>query len=380
MHVIIDIMYYERILDLRTALKQKSCFLFGPRATGKSLLIKKKLPEAIIFDLLDSDVYGRFLRRPRQLGEEVKNHELVVIDEIQKIPAILDEVHRLIENEGKKFLLTGSSARKVKRGGANLLAGRARSREFFPLVSAEITDFDLIKYVNYGGLPLVYLSDTPAEDLADYANTYLKEEIQAEALVRRIDHFAKFMDVIGLTSGKELNLAGVASDSGVPPRTVAAFIEVLKDTLLAFELEPFAKTKKRKFSARTKLYMFDVGVANHLAARKQLVPKNEQFGDAFEHFIIQEVRALLSLRGIDEKLFYWRSNGHEVDLIVGNRLAVEIKSSENISERHLKGLLAFKEEGLCAEYAIVSRDPVDRQIGAVNAYYYKTFLKKILEG
>jgi predicted AAA+ superfamily ATPase len=185
-------MEYKRLLDLESLLSRKSYFLFGPRATGKSFLIRKQLDKAQKFDLLDDDIYSRFLRRPRQLGEEISDADIIVIDEIQKLPQLLDEVHRLIETKKKKFLLTGSSARKLKHGGANLLAGRARSIFMFPLTSREISDFDLTKYVNIGGLPAIYTSDEPQEDLKSYVNTYLKEEIQQEALVRRFDHYAKF--------------------------------------------------------------------------------------------------------------------------------------------------------------------------------------------
>ncbi|MGK5087323.1 DUF4143 domain-containing protein [Bdellovibrionota bacterium FG-2] len=371
-------MEYKRLLELRQILKRKSAFFFGPRATGKSWWIKRELGNALVFDLLDSDVYSRFLRRPRQLGEECLDADLVVIDEIQKLPALLDEVHRLIEKDkAKRFLLTGSSARKLRQQGVNLLGGRASNKLFFPLTSLEISDFDLVKYVNIGGLPSIYLSDDPETDLKDYVQTYLKEEIQAEALVRRIDHFARFLDTIGLSSGQELNIAQVASDAGVPPRTVASFIEVMKDTLIAFELEPFCRTKTRKASTKSKIFLFDVGIANFLSGRRTLVPKSEAFGAAFEHFIIQEIRALLSYQGSDESLSYWRAKDHEVDLIIGNRLAIEIKSTEHINERHIKGLRALREEKLIERYIIVSRDPIRRTIDGIEAWPYAAFLKSL---
>lgn len=297
-------MDYKRLINLNLLLKEKSHFLFGPRATGKSWLIDHQLKNAIVFDLLDDDVYSRLLRRPKQLTEEIGDNNIIVIDEIQKLPILLDEVHRLIEKQKKIFLLTGSSARKLKKGGANLLAGRARSINLFPLTTLELPDFNLEKYINTGGIPLIYNSNNPWLDLKEYTNVYLKEEIQAEAIVRRIDHFARFLDVIGLSSGREINVSSIANDSGVPPRTVSSFIEVLKDTLIAFELLPFQKTKKRKASTKTKLYLFDVGVANYLSGRKNLLPKSEAFGDAFEHFVIQEIRSILSYKKFDEELYY----------------------------------------------------------------------------
>ncbi len=371
-------MEYRRLLQLPEILKRKSAFLFGPRATGKSWWIRRQLENALVFDLLDSDVYSRFLRRPRQLGEECKDANIIVIDEIQKLPALLDEVHRLIEKDKKKrFLLTGSSARKLKQQGVNLLGGRATNKQLFPLTSLEITDFDLVKYVNVGGLPSIYLSDEPEADLKDYVQNYLKEEIQAEALVRRIDHFARFLDTIGLSSGQELNIAQVASDAGVPSRTVAGFIEVMKDTLIAFELTPFLSTKTRKASTKSKVFLFDVGVANHLSGRRSLIPKSEAFGAAFEHFVIQEIRALLSYRGSDDLLSYWRSKDHEVDLIVGKKIAIEIKSTEQITERHLKGLRALREEKLIERYVVVSRDPIRREIDGIEIWPYAQFLRSL---
>src|SRR3989338_5228839 len=186
---------YKRILNLKKALEKKSHFLLGPRATGKSWLIKNQLQDVQVFDLLNSATFDRLLKRPDSLAEEI-NNKFVVIDEIQKLPRLLDEVHRLIEEKKIHFLLTGSSARKLKHGGANLLAGRARSLAMFPLTSQEIDDFDLEKYCNIGGLPLIYQSDEPWLDLASYVQLYIKEEIIAEAIVRKVDHYARFLDTI----------------------------------------------------------------------------------------------------------------------------------------------------------------------------------------
>jgi predicted AAA+ superfamily ATPase len=372
---------YSRALDLNMALKKKSHFLLGPRATGKSWLIKNQLKAAQVFDLLDSDTFSRFLRRPRALGEEVTK-KTVVIDEVQKLPGLLNEVHRLIEDKGIRFLLTGSSARKLKRGGANLLAGRARTLNMFPLTRREITDFDLARYCNTGGLPLIWQSDDYWTDLGAYVQLYLKEEIIAEALVRKFDHYARFLDVIGGRSGEELNLQAVASDSGVPVRTVANFLEILKDTLLAFELLPFRQTRIRKSVAKSKLYMFDLGVANYLAGRKSLIERSEAFGQAFEHFVIQEIRACLSYQGRQEPLHYWRTVGgqFEVDCIIGDAAAIEIKSFERFSEGALKGLKAFQDEGKVRRYYMVSRDPVRRRLGQIEVMPYTEFLDLLWAG
>lgn len=369
---------YKRYLNLKNALLKKSHFLFGPRATGKSWLIKHQLQDAQVFNLLDTDTHDRFLKRPGALAEEISK-DLVVIDEIQKNTRLLDEVHRLIEDRGTRFLLTGSSARKLKHGGANRLAGRARSLNFYPLTSHELDDFDLLKYCSYGGLPLIYQSDDPWLDLKDYTHLYLKEEITAEAIVRRVDHFARFLDVIGLTSGEELNYQQVASDSGVPPRTIANFVEVLKDTLLAFELEPYKKTRNRKATAKSKLYLFDVGVANYLAGRKELSFRSEAFGKAFEHFIIQEVRAYLGYNNKDDSMMYWRTVGgkFEVDLIVGNQFALEIKSFDRFNETSLRGLIELKAETKFKHYLLVSRDPVRRTVQGIEVIGFKEFLERL---
>lgn len=374
-------MQIRRSLELNSLVKSKSGFLFGPRATGKSWLIRNTLKDAQIFDLLDDDIFSRFLKRPRSLGEEVKK-PLVVIDEIQKLPRLLDEVHRLIEAHGTRFLLTGSSARKLKRGGANLLAGRARSAYLFPFTSHEIPDFSLINYLNNGGLPLVYNSDDPKRDLKEYVNLYLREEVQAEALVRRIDHFARFLDVFGMSSGELFNFQSIANDSGVPPRTVSSFLEVLKDTLIAYELEPFRKTKNRKAVAKSKVYIFDIGVANALAERDEVTLKHPSFGVCFEHFILQEVRAALSYSGSNSKMYFWRSQtgGLEVDLIIDQKVAIELKSTSKVQDLDLKGLKALKEEGLIKKYYLVSQDPISRISSGIEILPYKDFLAALWSG
>lgn len=372
---------FKRLVNLNTALEKKSHFLLGPRATGKTWLIRNHLKKAQTFDLLNLEIYDRLLKRPHSLAEEI-NSNLVVIDEIQKLPRLLDEVHRLIEEKGIRFLLTGSSARKLKRGGANLLAGRARSLLLYPLVTQEIDNFDLIKFCNIGGLPAIYSSEDPWLDLREYVHLYLKEEIMAEAIVRNIGHFAKFLDTIGSMSGQEVNYQSISSDSGVPVRTVANFIEILKDTLVAFELAPFTKSKNRKISTKNKIYLFDVGVANCLAGRKNLVPKSEEFGRAFEHFILQEIRSYLSYCKIDEPLTYWRPRGgdFEVDCIIGKLLAIEIKSTESFNEKMLKGLSALREEKQVKGHILVTQDKVERTSKGIRVMHYSRFLEELWDG
>lgn len=374
---------FKRFLDLRSRLAKNSLFLFGPRGTGKSYWIKKTLGDIPLFDLLDSDVHDRLMRRPRQLSEEIApGVKAVVIDEIQKIPRLLDEVHRLIEERRIRFLLTGSSARKLRRGGANMLGGRAWEAGFYPLTWAEIPGFDLLRYVNRGGLPKVHLSKFPEEDLKAYTRLYIHEEVKAEALTRSIENFVRFMDVLALSNAKEINYQNLASDAGVPPRTIENYISILKDTLMGFELSPFLATKTRKAITRSKFYFFDIGVVNHITKRTPISAGNPAFGDAFEHFIVMEARAFLGLSGKDTPLHFWRTkNGFEVDLVIGKELAVEIKAAKQINPKHLKGLQALKEEGVVKNYAIVSLDPVTRNIEpGIKAFYWEDFLKMLWEG
>jgi predicted AAA+ superfamily ATPase len=288
---------------------------------------------------------------------------VVAIDEIQKMPSLLDEVHRLIERRGMRFLLTGSSARKLKRGASNLLAGRAWEARLLPLTSHELgADFHLETYLSSGGLPMVYASRHASEELTSYVNLYLREEIQAEALTRNVPAFARFLDVIAISNGEELNYQSLASDCGVSPGTVKGYVEILEDTMLGFSLPGYRETKKRKAIARAKHYLFDVGVTGALTRRGAVSRGTEVFGRAFEHFIVQEVRARLSYERSRLPLCFWRSLSQlEVDLVVGDRIAIEVKSTDLVSGKHLRGLRALQQEGLLERFVVVSLDPVRRR-------------------
>jgi predicted AAA+ superfamily ATPase len=375
-------MTYARKLDLVSLLKKRSHFLFGPRGTGKSTLVHQALPEAHVYDLLDGDTFERLLRRPVLLGEENPPDRIVVIDEIQKLPALLDEVHRLIEKRRQRFLLTGSSARKLRRGGANLLAGRAYQADLFPLIRHEIPKFDLVSYLNTTGLPEFHGEAYADEFLRAYVGTYLKEEVQAESLVRNLAGFGRFLEVVALGNGEEINYAGIASDCGVPVRTVEGYFSILQDTLTGFSVAAFRRTKKRRAIARKKHWLFDVGVVRSLTKRGRVEPRSELFGRAFEHFIALELRAWLSYRRQDHALRYWRSASQfEVDFIVGDRWAIEVKATTEAVDKHLKGLRAFKEEGLVPVLGVVSLDPVYRKTAdGLHIWPWETFLRKLWEG
>lgn len=338
-------------------------------------------------DLLNADTFDELMRRPVALEEKIKGKgkktdkkQIVVIDEIQKLPRLLDEVHRLIEEYGIKFLLTGSSARKLRRGGANMLGGRAREAQLFPLTWHEIDDFNLMKYLNYGGLPIIYQSAHPKEDLKAYVRNYLMEEIKAEALVRNYERFVRFLEVMSTANGQELNYASLASDSGVPARTIESHIEVLKDTLMAYELFPFTKTMKRKAVTKSKFYFFDTGVANYLSEKLPMSEGSSDIGVSFEQFIVNEVRAYMSYHRIDKKLSYWRSGQYEVDLIIGKEIAIEIKFSKQMKTQFYSSLKALKEEKIIKNFLIVGRFPAEGEKDGIRSIPYEEFLKKLWSG
>jgi predicted AAA+ superfamily ATPase len=376
-------MIVERILKLSELLDKKSHFLLGPRGTGKTALASSSLNGAVWIHLLIDDVYSRLLRRPSALQEMIPSGtSIVVIDEIQKLPKLLDEVHSLIESRKIRFLMTGSSARKLRSAGVNLLGGRAWLSGLYPLTWRELgSEFELVRYLNHGGLPSVYFSDHPRDELRAYAQLYVREEIQAEALVRRLDHFVRFLDVAGLGNGEILNFEKISNDSGVPSRTVEGYFRLLEDTLLGFSLDPFQGTRRRKAIKKSKFFFFDVGVAGALAKRGHVDEGSELFGRTFEHFLIQEVRAFLSYRKIDLPLNFWRSQRQdEVDLLIGTECAVEFKSSERCSERDTRGLLALKEEKKVRHFYLVSTDPLQRESNGVHFFPWDEFLKRLWSG
>lgn len=367
---------YQKILDATT----DSVFLWGARQVGKSTLLQRLFPESRIYDLLKSDEYARLSRRPQLLREELEhlgNETLVIIDEIQKIPQLLDEVHWLIVNRNIRFILCGSSARKLKRLGTNLLGGRAISTRLFPLVSTEIPDFDLIKAINNGMIPRHYTINNPQKRLQAYIGDYLKEEIQSEAIVRQLASFNRFLDIAAQSDGEIINYTNIAQDCGVSSITVREYFNILEQTLIGYIIPAFTLSKKRKALQSPKFYYFDIGIVNHLLHRRKLLPGSVDFGHAFEHFMIQEIIAYLSYTESYEQLSYWRtSNGYEVDAIIGEgRIAIELKSSEEVQSRHTKGLKAFEEEFPNARKIIVSLDKNRRTLNGIEIIPATEFLK-----
>ena len=371
----------QRQLQLTPLLAKKSFFLFGPRATGKTTLVRQQLAKkAFIIDLLDSRYFLRLSGAPHELESLITATpaDIIVIDEIQRIPELLNEIHRLIESRNITFLLTGSSARKLRRGKANLLAGRIWRTDMFPLIYREISDFDLSRYLRYGGMPAVYLSEYPEEELDAYVNTYLKEEILAEGLIRRLPPFSRFLKTIALANGEMINFTRLANDCQVPPSTVTEYVGLLEDTLVGFLLPAWTESKKRKAIKTGKFYFFDPGITHMLAGTESLDRNSNLYGKSFEQFICMELRAYLSYRRKKHPLTYWRSkSGHEVDFLIGTRTAVEVKASKKISRNDFKGLKYLKEEGVHQNYILVSQDPVTSLTEGILTVPWQQFLSDL---
>lgn len=375
---------YKRQLNLLNLLKKKSFFLLGPRATGKSYLIHQQLAsQAIILDLLRSELYLRLSAAPWELEKLIDaqlspQKSIIVIDEIQKIPGLLDEVHRLIEQRKFCFLLTGSSARKLKRGHANLLAGRAWTAALYPLSFSEIPHFDLDHYLRFGGLPAVYASDNPIEELNAYVQNYLREEIQAEGLVRKLPPFSRFLTMAAFMNGQLLNFSQLASDIAVPASTIREYYSILEDTLIGFPLLPWTQSRKRKAIATAKFYFFDTGVTHALAQTQTLDRNSDLYGRSFEHWVGMELRSYLGYRRLQELLGFWRStHQHEVDFVVGDHTAIEVKATRKVTARDLKGLEAIQEENVFKQLILISQDPIATKHGKIICLNWETFVTRL---
>ena len=362
-----------------------SVFLWGARQVGKTTWLTSQFPNCRYYDLLRSSEFERLLRRPELLSEELANFgesDTVIIDEIQKLPQLLDEVHYLIQRKGIRFILSGSSARKLKRVGTNLLGGRASREVMYPLVSAEIPDFDLIHAVNNGMIPRHYMVQKPLERLRGYIGVYLSEEIHEEAFTRNLKTFSHFLEVAAQSDGEMLVYKNIAQDCGIDHRTVKEYFSILEDTLIGYFVQGFTRTEKRRAIAAPKFYFFDVGIANYLRHRHNLVPGTDDFGHAFEHLMIQELTAYLGYNHSEEQLTYWRTaSGYEVDAVIGDgRVAIEFKSTAEVQSRHTRGLKAFNEDRPNARLIIVSLDKYRRLLNGVEVIPATEFLTDLWQG
>ncbi len=372
-------MFINRIFNIKKVIQKKSCFLFGPRQTGKSTLINHSLKNCKLYNLLDSEIFLNLSRNPKRIEQEIQNKDkIIIIDEIQKLPYLLDEVHLIIEKYGINFLLTGSSSRKLRRRGVNLLGGRARSKYLFPFVYKELKNkFDLLHALNYGLIPSIYLSDEPYEDIEAYAGNYLKEEIAAEGLTRNIPAFSRFLTVAALCNGQLINYAKISNDSQVPSSTVQEYFQILRDTLIAFDVPAWKKSLKRKPITTSKFYFFDTGIVRFLQNRSVIKNKSPEMGIFFETYIAHELLSYLKYTNSGE-LFYWRSkSGYEVDFIISDSTAIEIKAKENITERDLKGINALREENKFKNYIVVCLEKSIRNIDGIQILPFKNFIDKL---
>ena len=362
--------------------EQESIFFWGARQTGKSTLLKTLFPNALWFDLLLSDEYERLSKKPELLREIIlanRNVSLVIIDEIQRLPDLLNEVHWLISNHKVRFILSGSSPRKILRGGFNLLGGRALRYELYPLISVEIPDFDLIRALNHGLLPRHYDSANPRKLLSSYIGSYLQDEIVAEARIRNVHTFSRFLEVAALTNGEMINYTNIASDCGISAKTIKEYFQILEDTLIGRYLHSFQKRPKRRVITAPKFYMFDIGITNYLLNRTKIEKGTELFGKAFEHFIYQEIYAHSRYSDVNYPMYYWRTASQiEIDFVLGDHeVAIEVKATDQATVRHLKGLKAFAEEYDVKKLILVSNDPLPRLVDDIEILPWKIFLERL---
>jgi predicted AAA+ superfamily ATPase len=366
-------------------LGKESAFLWGARQTGKSTLLKAVYPEAPYFDLLLANEYDRFLRNPsllREILEVTPAGSPVILDEIQRLPSLLNEIQWMIVNRKRQFILSGSSPRNIMRSGGNLLGGRAARYELYPLVYKEIPNFDLLRALNNGLLPRHYLAKNADKLLSAYTGSYLRDEIITEAKIRNIGSFSRFLEMASFSNGEIVNYSNIAADCGVSAPTVREYFQILEDTLIGRFLRSYQKKPKRRVILSSKFYYFDIGIANYLLKRGRVAIGSESFGHAFEHFIYHEIYSHSHYSDLNYPLSYWRTASQiEVDFILGDHeVAVEVKSTEMANPRHLRGLKSFAEEYNVKQLILVSNDPSPRKVGKILIMPWKYFLDQLWDG
>ncbi|MCY3885171.1 MAG: AAA family ATPase [Gammaproteobacteria bacterium] len=374
---------FPRSLDLAAAMEEKSHFLLGPRQTGKSTLIGQSRLQALVFDLNDEADFFRIGQNPENLKSFlVDDLQMVVIDEIQRAPNLLNQVHHLIESRGIRFLLTGSSARKLRQGGVNLLGGRARILYFHPLLFRELgSSFDLARVLEFGTIPSIYTSTRPRLDLEAYLGTYLREEIHAEGFVRNLQPFRRVLDVVALCNGTIVNFTNVSNDTQVPRTTIYEYFELLRDTLIIYELPAWRRSRRRKPIVSSKYYFFDIGVAGALQRGVGRAYSSVERGQAFETWLLHELRAWIDYNQREETLTHWRSqSGFEVDFLIGDHTAIEVKAKKWVTGNDLKPLRALRDENCFRNFLCVCLEDRPRRLEGIEILPVELFLDKLWLG
>ncbi len=380
-------MQVSRALRLPTEPK-RTFFLWGPRQSGKTSLLRQSYPTAQYINLLNSEVFARYSTAPELLRQELRarkdQHTLVIIDEIQKVPALLNEVHTLIEEDRVVFALCGSSARKLRRGHANLLGGRALRYTLFGFTSAELGDsFDLLRAMNYGTLPPHYLEENPIPLLRSYISDYLKEEIAAEALVRNLPSFSRFLEIAAISDGGLVVLKNIAQDCGISAPTVKEYFQILEDTLLGTHVPAYLARPSRKTTQSAKFYLHNIGVSNLLAKRGAIHFGAAASGLALESIVLQELLAHRHYSGLEYDISHWKLYDEaEVDFILGDDIAIEVKASTKAVPHHFKGLYEFKREyPKVKRLILLSLDPVRRKTDdGIEVIPIREFLAELWRG
>jgi len=376
---------FKRMLSIDLPVNQ-SAFLWGARKTGKTTLLREQFPRSIFIDFLRTDTFIEYTKSPFLLRERlpVKNEQAkmypIIIDEVQKVPQVLDEVHWLIENRKLRFILCGSSARKLKRGQANLLGGRAWRFELFPLVSREVENLDLLRALNNGLIPVHYQQVNYRRSLRGYVQDYLKEEVFHEGLTRNIPAFSRFFEAMGYSHGALVNYTNISRECGVSSKTVKEYYQILVDTLLGTFVLPFKKRQERQvISKAPKFYLFDTGVAGAICRRTIAAEKGELFGHAFEHFIYLEMLAHSSYHEIDYEINFWRTkSGLEVDFVLGNgEVAVEVKSTAMVAKRALRSIKTFIDLYEPRQAIVVCNESEERVHSGIRIMPWRIFLRKL---
>ena len=369
--------------------ERQSAFLWGPRKTGKTTYLRMAFPDSITYDFLKTELVLEMSKRPSLIREQLlardpKELEYpIILDEVQKVPAVLDEVHWLIENKDLRFILCGSSTRKLKRGKANLLGGRAWCFELFPLVTSELDSPDLLRVLNRGLIPSHYTSEHWRKSLSGYVRDYLKEEVFDEGLARNVPAFSRFFDAMAYSHGELTNYATIARECGVDAKTVKEYYQILCDTLLGRLVSPYKKRRERQVIVKAaKFYLFDVGVAGAVTKRYIAEERGELFGKAFEHFLLMELAAHASYSELDYPITFWRTkSGLEVDFILGSgEVAIEVKGSSRVEYRDLRPLTAFLEEQKPRKAFLVCNETVERRVGSIRIVPWRSFLRELWSG